>query len=104
MMRGRKGATVSSGSAHAGGGSPRPRALCVCIGCGCDDLHACADLLDDPCGWIVKSGTGKHGVCTQCPATLRLWNKGQRTLTERAKAAVAQRKLLEKMSRVRRVS
>lgn len=76
--------------------------LCVCIGCGCDDHHACADLLGDPCGWLVKSKTGRLGVCTRCPATLTQWNGGKRYFTERAKEAIAQRKLLERCSRPRR--
>ncbi len=76
--------------------------LCVCIGCGCDDLHACADLLGDPCGWLVQSGTRRHGVCTECPRYLSAWEKGQRTLTGSAKAAIRQRQDLEKLSRPRR--
>jgi hypothetical protein len=76
--------------------------LCVCIGCGCDDLHACQDLIGDACGWLIQSGTGKHGVCTQCPACLPAWNKGRRTLTDRAKEAIAHRKVLERLSRPRR--
>jgi hypothetical protein len=76
--------------------------LCVCIGCGCDDLHACADLIGDPCGWLVQSGTGRHGVCSQCPAALRLWERGKRTLSDAAKAAVRRRQDLERLSRPRR--
>ena len=77
--------------------------VCVCIGCGCDDNHACADLLGDPCGWLVQSGSDRHGVCTQCPAMLRAWEKGQRTLTEGAKKAIREREDLERLSRPRRL-
>jgi hypothetical protein len=76
--------------------------ICQCIGCGCDDNHACQDLLGDPCGWLVKSRSGRLGVCTQCPATMRLWEAGKRNFSERAKAMVIQRNLLERASRVRR--
>lgn len=69
---------------------PKP---CVCIGCGCDDLHACEDLLGDPCSWLIQSGTAKRGVCSECPTWLRRWDKGERKLSARAKAAVAERKL-----------
>lgn len=79
--------------------TPNGKPVCVCIGCGCDDDHACADLLDDPCGWLVQSATGKHGVCTECALTLPSWMKGKRQLTERAKANIAQRKLRERLSR-----
>jgi len=73
--------------------------LCVCIGCGCDDEHACEDLLGDPCGWLQQSGTRKRGVCTQCPTYVKAWMRGERKLSERAKAAVANRKLQERLSR-----
>jgi hypothetical protein len=76
--------------------------LCVCIGCGCDDQHACEDLLGDPCGWIYQSGTGKRGVCTQCPTYARPWSKGERKLSARAKAALAHRQLEERLSRPKR--
>ena len=76
--------------------------LCRCIGCGCDDLNACRDLLGDPCGWLVKSGSGRLGVCTLCPTALRLWNTGKRQFTQRALDAMAERRLLERLSRRRR--
>ena len=73
--------------------------LCVCIGCGCDDEHACEDVFGDPCGWIQQSGSGKRGVCTQCPTYVTAWNKGERKLSSRAKAAIDKRKLEERLSR-----
>jgi len=76
--------------------------LCQCIGCGCDDLNACQDLLGDPCGWLVKSESGRIGVCTQCPATMRTWNANKRQFTPRALAAIAERRQLERLSRRRR--
>lgn len=78
--------------------------LCQCIGCGCDDSHACADLLGDPCGWLVRSKSGRLGVCTQCPLTMRAWIAGRRRFTERAKTAIAERKRLDRASRPRRRS
>jgi hypothetical protein len=85
--------------------SRRPDApvLCQCIGCGCDDLHACADLIGDPCSWLVRSESGRLGVCTQCPVALARWKAGKRHFTERALAAIAERKLLERASRPRRI-
>ncbi len=78
--------------------------LCQGIGCGCDDNHACADLLGDPCGWLVRSSSGRLGVCTHCPLTLRRWNGGKRHFSDQARAAIAQRRLLERASRpLRRV-
>jgi hypothetical protein len=76
--------------------------LCQCIGCGCDDLHACQDLIGDPCGWLVRSNSGRLGVCTQCPVALARWKGGKRYFTEQAKAAIAERKLIERASRPRR--
>jgi hypothetical protein len=87
-------------SASARTKTPR---LCQCIGCGCDDEHACQDLIGDPCGWLVRSTSGRLGVCTQCPALLRAWEDGKRHFTERAKSAIAERKLLDWASRRRRV-
>jgi hypothetical protein len=85
--------------------SPKPNksVLCQCIGCGCDDNHACPDLLGDPCGWLVQSESGRLGVCTRCPVTLRRWEAGKRHFSDRAKAAIAERRLLERASRPRRV-
>lgn len=77
-------------------------AVCQCIGCGCDDLHACQDLLGDPCGWLVKSQSGRLGVCTQCPATLPRFKRGRRDFSQRAKQAIADRIALERASRPRR--
>lgn len=76
-----------------------PRILCVCIGCGCDDEHACTDLLGDACSWVQQSGSGRRGVCSQCPTWIRLWNRGERKLSERAKATIAERKLMDRLSR-----
>jgi hypothetical protein len=73
--------------------------LCVCIGCGCDDEHACEDLLGDPCGWLKQSGTGKRGVCTQCPSYVKAWEAGERKLSARAKATIVERQLQERLSR-----
>jgi hypothetical protein len=73
--------------------------LCVCVGCGCDDEHACEDLLGDACGWLCQSASRKRGVCTQCPAYVKAWTKGDRKLSARAKAAVANRALEERLSR-----
>lgn len=76
--------------------------VCQCIGCGCDDGNACQDLLGDPCGWLVRSKSGRLGVCTLCPLTLRLWNAGRRQFTPRALEAMAKRRQLERLSRRRR--
>lgn len=78
--------------------------LCVCIGCGCDDQHACPDLFGDPCGWFVQSGTRKLGVCTQCGSHLKRWTQGQRSLSDAAKEAIAERRLRERLARPRRRS
>lgn len=86
---------------HASKKTNRP-VLCQCIGCGCDDHHACPDLLGDPCAWLVRSASGRLGVCTQCPLTLRRWNANQRHFSDRANAAIAERRLLERLSRPRR--
>lgn len=75
--------------------------LCQCIGCGCDDNHACQDLLGDPCGWIVQSKSRRLGVCTRCPNMVPLWNARKRYFTKRAKAAIADRKLLDRLSKPR---
>jgi hypothetical protein len=77
--------------------------LCQCIGCGCDDNHACADLIGDPCGWFIKSRSGRLGVCTECPALFGPWQRGKRYFTERARIAIAEREQLERASRPRRV-
>jgi len=82
--------------------APKKPVLCQCIGCGCDDLHACEDLIGTPCGWAVRSQSGRLGVCTQCPTALVLWKRGKRYFTVRAKEAIAARKILEKASRPRR--
>ena len=66
--------------------------VCVCIGCGCDDNHACEDLFGDPCSWLEQSTTNRRGVCSNCAAYLRRWQKGERNLSARAKAAVQRRK------------
>jgi hypothetical protein len=72
---------------------------CQCIGCGCDDDHACADLLGDPCAWLIQSQSGRLGVCSECPAMLAVWNSGKRYFTARAKTAIAERRLLERTMR-----
>lgn len=76
--------------------------VCQCIGCGCDDNHACADLLGDPCGWLIKSNSGRLGVCTQCPLTFNAWRHGRRTFTPRAIEAITGRVMMERALRARR--
>jgi hypothetical protein len=83
-------------------GPPPP---CQCIGCGCDDNHACPDLLGDPCSWLVQSETGRLGVCSRCPTHLPRWRtKEGRKFSDRATAAIAQRRLLEFLSRPNRLA
>jgi hypothetical protein len=76
--------------------------LCQCVGCGCDDDHACQDLLGDACRWLVKSESGRLGVCTQCPGSLGRWNANKRQFSDRAKQAIADRVILQRASRPRR--
>lgn len=77
--------------------------VCECIECGCDDNHACADLIGDPCRWYVQSKSGRFGVCSECPVAERRWRRGDRKLSERAKAVIADRRALERGSRRRRL-
>lgn len=73
---------------------PPATPLCQCIQCGCDDHHACVDLLGDPCSWLVQSDSRRLGVCSECWIALRRWRARKRHFSNRATAAIAQRRLI----------
>jgi len=72
---------------------------CQCLGCGCDAAHPCADLLGDPCRWLIRSATGRLGICSQCPGHLVTnFKAGIRKFTPRAEAAIAARRMVRKIA------
>lgn len=65
----------------------------VCLGCGCDRAHPCRDLLGDPCRFVIRSSTGRLGVCSECPGYLvTRFKNGIRKFLERAEVAIAARR------------
>lgn len=50
----------------------------ICIGCGCTDIHACWDMIGEPCHWLIYDHDTRTGVCSQCTRYLDAWAAGKR--------------------------